>query len=236
MRGAPGNFRDIRIAVSVRWNREGQLKAIERFKPLERRLTDPEFPKRGHGETLWRVWMSRPFRRRIEHYSPPETLSMVSAADEYRSWFYFPSDRAGNITRNTEVDDLAVDSLAAADFTTWLHPEVAELLDPSFIWAVWDDNHQDPTLEPLGSASHLNRPALRARLHVRDWETRTDLGETLWVADDYELIVDEATGVLLRVACKVDGEEFHVTEVEEIVFGQPLDPSLLKPPAIERWL
>lgn len=56
------------------------------------------------------------------------------------------------------------------------------------------------------------------------------------MADDYELIVDETTGVILRAASRVAGQEFRVGEVEEIVFGEPIDERLLEPPTIERWL
>ena len=45
---------------------------------------------------------------------------------------------------------------------------------------------------------------------------------------DYELVVDQATGIVLRAACRLDGEEFAVTEIFDLSFDLPIDPELCR--------
>lgn len=238
LRGAADRFRHVRLTARHRYDRSGQYKMAAKFPANPAAaflLRDPNRAPDQVGEHIWKVWMSRPHRYRVEQYRPPSTLSAVSAADEVRSWFYFPDDRSGSI-RPRDLYDIRTNERVFAEFTRWLHPEVSELLDPSFLWDVGEGVMDTPRLEPIGSRNHHGRPAILVRLTVGDWDTREEFGETLWMADDYELLVDEATGIILRAASRIEGEEYRVGEIEEIAFDEPIDEALLEPPAIERWL
>ena len=122
------------------------------------------------------------------------------------------------------------DSAQTWHFTSVVHPTVGELIDPSFLWSIPEGATRDPALEVTAKSERLGREAWRARVDVQDWDTRSGLGENLLMADDYELIVDAATGVILRTACLLDGTEFAVTEVRTISFDEPMDRSLFEPP------
>jgi hypothetical protein len=53
---------------------------------------------------------------------------------------------------------------------------------------------------------------------VEEWEGPPE--PLWWGADEYEAVVDAERGVLLRVASKLDGEDFDALEVEEIYFDE----------------
>ena len=109
---------------------------------------------------------------------------------------------------------------------------VAELLDPRFLlWGVPEGAQADPTVDVKELGTYLGREVQKVGVKVRDWSSRSpSWSENLWVADDYELTVDRATGVLLRVACRLNEDEFSVREVTRIAFDQPMNPAQFLPP------
>ena len=61
-----------------------------------------------------------------------------------------------------------------------------------------------------------------------DWEhhrARHGLGLG---ADEYELVVDADTGVMLRIESRADGAPFRVVEVEEFASDEPSDPAVFE--------
>ncbi|MEX2457798.1 MAG: hypothetical protein WD770_02300 [Actinomycetota bacterium] len=101
-----------------------------------------------------------------------------------------------------------------SDLFVALHPSLLGAFDaPDF-----------DRLEVLGGISHLGRPAVRALAAIGDWEQRNPHTEEAFPpADEYELIVDAHTGVLLRAGSRFDGGEFSVLEMTEVAFA--MNPS-----------
>ena len=81
----------------------------------------------------------------------------------------------------------------------------------------------------------VGREALRAvgrPLESDDFEHARALHGLGLGADEYELVVDAVTGVMLRIESRVDGARFRVVEVEEFTNDEPIDPTTfeLQPP------
>lgn len=149
LRGAANRFRDVRLTARHRYDRAGQYRMAAKFPTNPAAsflLRDPNRSTSDVGENVWKVWLSRPHRYRVEQYRPPSTLSAVSAADEGRSWFYYPDERSGNV-RPRDLCDFREEERLFAEFTRWLHPEVSELLDPSFLWDIGEGVMGPPQLE-----------------------------------------------------------------------------------------
>ncbi|MFO7321000.1 MAG: hypothetical protein DIU68_004670 [Chloroflexota bacterium] len=93
------------------------------------------------------------------------------------------------------------------------------LLDPSFLLT----SH---TLEPLEETVYLERQAIRVRATYRKGKNR--IYEPLFwgTADEYELLVDQERGILLRYAAKLEQREIAVASVRHVAFDQPLSDDL----------
>jgi len=222
---ASSRYRSVRLAVMDWADLEAYSRSLSRYPSNSRIaaiLADPLFPREGISESVWRLWLDRPHRRLLEHFMPRDRLQEVSGGDERHYWQYFPSEHRAYVV--TEPS-LAGDS-PWPQFTRWLHPVVAELLDPSFLWTTPEGAVREPTLELTGHGQHLGREALRVRAKVLDWESRDLWSENLWVADEYQFLVDTDVGVLLRVSCLMDHQEFSVREVFDVAFDVPMDSSL----------
>lgn len=89
------------------------------------------------------------------------------------------------------------------------------LLDPAFLLA----SHR---LEFVGETAHTDRPALRVRATYQ--KGRNSIHEAFfWAsADEYDLLVDQEYGILLRYAALLDGQEFAVSSVDNVVFDEPI--------------
>jgi hypothetical protein len=80
-------------------------------------------------------------------------------------------------------------------------------------------------LELLDETHHAGRLAHR----VRGLPSRVfwhDLFGLSPGADEYTLLIDAERGILLRAAALLEGQEFSVTEVEEVAFDEDLRPDL----------
>jgi hypothetical protein len=74
-------------------------------------------------------------------------------------------------------------------------------------------------LEVEGPVSWAGREAVRLKgVPVEEWEHPPE--PLWWGADEYEVVIDAERGVLLRTACRLDGEDFDALEVEEIFFDE----------------
>jgi hypothetical protein len=232
MQSASSRYRTVRVAVSARLDRDAYRISLNRHlaNPTAAAvLSDPHSPLTGMWEWSWRVWVDQPYRWRQEEFRPPGHLRGVSGGNEGQYWQYVPD---ANVRSVSEWHDPGMDPDSAQTwhFTSVVHPTVSELIDPSFLWSIPEGATHDPVLEFKARSERLGREAWNVRVVVRDWHTRSGLGETLLIADDYELIVDVATGVILRAACLLDGVEFAVTEAKTITFDEPMDRSLFEPP------
>jgi hypothetical protein len=68
------------------------------------------------------------------------------------------------------------------------------------------------------------------RAWVADWDRWNLFTENLTVADDYEVLVEIETGVILRFARRFEGRENGATEMTEVAFDEDLPAELFHPP------
>ena len=74
-------------------------------------------------------------------------------------------------------------------------------------------------LETEGPVSWAGRQAVRLKgVPVEEWEGPPE--PLWWGADEYEAVVDAERGVLLRLASRLEGEDFDALEIEEIYFDE----------------
>ena len=103
--------------------------------------------------------------------------------------------------------------LSATDTFWTMYP-----FDPAGFASI-DDELERLDLEAEESVSWAGREAVRLRgLPVEEWKYPPE--PLWWGADEYEAVVDAERGVLLRIACRLDGKDFDVLEVEEIYFDE----------------
>jgi hypothetical protein len=81
-------------------------------------------------------------------------------------------------------------------------------------------------LEPGGETLWLDRRTICVQATPRLGGQPSDFGP---LADRLDLLVDRERGVLLKVSTFADGTEIGRTEVEEIVFDEPLSGELFRP-------
>jgi hypothetical protein len=90
--------------------------------------------------------------------------------------------------------------------------------DPHGICSL-DGELEEMDLRVEGPVTWAGREAVRLRgVPVEEWEYPPE--PLWWGADEYEMVVDAERGVLLRTACRLDGEDFDALEVEEIFFDE----------------
>jgi hypothetical protein len=103
--------------------------------------------------------------------------------------------------------------IATADTFWTMYP-----FDPGgFCSLDWELERLD--LKAEGPISWAGREAMRlVGVPVEEWEGPPE--PLWWEADEYEAVVDTERGVLLRLASRLDGEDFDALEVEEVYFDE----------------
>jgi hypothetical protein len=193
-------------------------------------LNDPAFRRSGEDRHSWSAWLDRPLKWRIEHYSQTGALTQISGGNEENQWHFFPAHRRLDVIP-MDANPLELTTGPWQAFDAWLPPIVGELINPAVLWAISEGGDEEPELLLLGRRSWGQRSALHVRAYLRDWDTRpVGWSDNLWVADDYDLLVDQSIGVLLRVACRFNELEFSVREVLDLELNNPLPHSLFLPP------
>jgi hypothetical protein len=99
------------------------------------------------------------------------------------------------------------------------------LLDPAFLLAT----HK---LAFVANAVHADRPVIQVRATYQ--KGKNSLHEAFfWAsADQYNLLVDQEYGILLRYAALLDGQEFAVASVENVVFDAPIPDEVFAFPSV----
>jgi len=160
-------------------------------------------------ERTWRVWHEKPHRWRQE----VEPAAYSSSGTEYRVvdgkefWYYHPEHGPRHA--------IAAPASWGSEF------EISHVFDPSV--AHLELEHLE--LEVVGRTLVAGREAILARAtRSAGWEDHRS--EPLWWgADDYEFVVDAERGVLLRLASRLAGRAFDVTEVLDIAFDETFPKS-----------
>jgi hypothetical protein len=176
------------------------------------------------GRTTMRSWSGSGATRRIacarrRKTLAPERHEHVTVRDGGRWWTYSPDWGAvSNVGAGEEAE-----RMSAGGGELW-----APLLNPS-VWIPALD------FEVRGEAEAIGRQTLRVLAMGRElyggdpflFRTQLAVG-----ADEYQLWVDRERGVVLRAAALLDGEEFWISEFEELAFDEQLPPEtfVFEPP------
>jgi hypothetical protein len=163
-----------------------------------------------------RVWWVKPDRLREEveslHDGDHTTVRVVNGA----RWTFL----AGGELHSSEH---------VPGSTSPPSPRLAHVLDPAPLLPIVD-------LEVVGRATHAGREGIRVVARPREVDdplmgnSRLPPG-----ADEHELVVDAHVGVLLRMASRIGGEDFAVTEVTDIAFDEEIPDErfvLVPPPGV----
>ena len=166
------------------------------------------FPrKNGKSERTWRVWHERPNRWRQEIESAGRSGTEYRVVDGDAFWYYnsLHGSRHAIATRSEFGGGFG------AEF------EIAHVFDP----AVPHLELEELELRPAGRTRAAGREAIRLEaVKPGGWEYPPE--PLWWGADDYELLVDAERGLILRLASRLGGLAFDMTEVLEIAFDETL--------------
>jgi hypothetical protein len=179
----------------------------------------------SEGPEVWRVWIERPYRYRVEHYQPLDRLREIAGGNEDAYWQYFPG--RGMASRLKQGQDQS--STPIPLFLGWLPPAVTEFLNPAFLLNVPESANHQLHFEPIGEVVHASRPSRVFRLVVKDWEGLVGWSETVRGADEFELVVDAEVGALLRVTSANPGKDSYLRttyDAYEVVWDVSADGSM----------
>jgi outer membrane lipoprotein-sorting protein len=161
---------------------------------------DDDEPEPTSSDATVRLWIERPTRFREEYEGAWGDQTAV--CDGQALWRRVP--RLGVL--HEDITDGAGSLFAAL------------LIDPAPLLPGLE-------LELLDETHHAGRVAHR----VRGLPNRVfwhDLFGLAPGADEYALLIDAERGILLRAAALLEGDEFSVSEVEEVAFDEDLPPDL----------
>ena len=225
MRSAPERYASVRAAL--RYQGDGSI-----IKAVRERFWRSETPHRAFGSPAepiphaepngpfgWRcrIWRVDDHRWRQELELPGGGVEIQVSTGRVRS-----SGTPGGPPDSSERWQRRVGASAADEDPGWLSAT-------DTFWSMYP-------FDPVGFAGidyELGRLELRVEgvvpwagreavrlvgVPVADWDYPP---EPLWLgADEYEALVDAERGVLLRIASRLDGEDFDALEVEEIHFDE----------------
>jgi hypothetical protein len=231
-------FRTIRATVRCRDDLSTYVRALQKYRsyrPVTGILdiwSNPPPPERAWA-WLWRVWVKRPRWIRVEESTDGGKTWNTHGGDGETIWqhvggrTYTQEDRSFGLLVPEGTPPIhgaeAYESTDSLDIVhTHAHPLVAELIDP----VLPDDLHW----EREGPTMCVRRRALALRAWIADWNRWDPFMENLAVADDYEVLVDVETGVILRFARRFEGREYGATEMTEVAFDEDLPMKLFQPP------
>lgn len=179
----------------------------------EEHETSPEYDPPGYEEhedlaESSRLWHEPPGRWRQETYAASGTE--YEASDGGERWTYDPAFGAHYTDRNYGASRG--------------HPGLAFLLDPEKIG--YEIGDSGPCRELDRGAPVAGRETRQLLVPSESWYHPAHILAD--GANDHLLSVDAETGVILRAAARLGGEEFHVVEAMEIHFDERLPDSTFR--------
>lgn len=206
MGGAGGRFESVRATIREWRDEETANELRRRFWEAQGDSASYSAPYQAEKESFertWRVWHEKPHRWRQEiepaAYNT-DTEYRVINGDEF--WYYHPEHGPRHA--------VATQSAWGPEF------EISHVFDPSV--SHLELEHLE--LEVAGQTVVAGRESILVRA-VKPGGWGDYQPEPLWWgADDYELAVDAERGVLLRLALRLEGRAFDVTEVLEISYDE----------------
>jgi hypothetical protein len=185
----------------------------------ERRAHGPDVPRDFYlsyedTEQAVRLWHERPDRWREEILTSKGQIRrcVVFGGAEGPRWVYEPPETA-------IYDPAGTVEWPRQDPRT----EFSFMLDPSeelFSYALLDD----ATVHKAGRrATVAGREAVEVRVDTISWGYPPMIFHGFYApggTTDHLLLVDEAVGTILRVAARLEGQEFYVVEATEIAYNE----------------
>jgi hypothetical protein len=154
-----------------------------------------------------KIWVERPNRLREEQRQGQDVDLLIRDGE-----LWWSSDPVLGATTNTED---------AEPWQSWVGGEYEGLADPAGLATAL-------RFEPLGQGERAGRQVLRARAVTRNGDSaRRDMALTAIGgigADEYELEIDAALGVVLYAEARLGGSPFSVVEAEAVAFDQAIEP------------
>jgi len=227
MRSAPERYETVRAALRYRGDGPTIKTVRERFLRSEahrRAFGDPLEPSlpirhsEPDGPFGWRcrVWRVDDAHWRQETSLPGGGVDIVAASGRRR----LP---IGGPPGSGRVWHRRIGGGRRADDPVWLIPTADTFwtmypFDPAGFAGI-DGELERLDLEVEGPMLWAGREAVRLRgVPVEEWEYPPE--PLWWGADEYEAVVDLERGVLLRLASRLEGEDFDALEVQEIFFDE----------------
>jgi outer membrane lipoprotein-sorting protein len=209
------NFQSIHLVWNYRYDvaamqtiQERYTKREPGFSPLVNAVSNQTNPI---SEIQHQLWWRKPDRWRLEDTVQGHTRVYTRSDGDF--WTKSSSDgkvvhHNTDIIRHgfSEVEDLL---------------QYAQLLSPSFLLASHD-------LHLEGETQFAGRHAIQVRAIYEKYKSSLH-EDFFWAsADEYRLLVDAKTGILLRYAAVLDGREFAVTSVEAVMFNQSIPNAIFE--------
>jgi hypothetical protein len=211
-------FQTIHIAWHYRYDVAAMLTVQERyaerepgFSPLTSRSTVVESPLIS--ETRHQLWWRKPDAWRLE-WTMQERMTIQT---RFRNDFWTRSSTEGQVVHHnnetvrhtfSDVEDLV---------------QYVQLLSPAFLLASHD-------LQIEGKSIHAGRQVIQVRAIYEKYKSFLH-EDFFWAsADEYRLLVDAETGILIRYAAIFEEKEFAVTSVDSATFDQPIPDAMFEAP------
>jgi hypothetical protein len=152
------------------------------------------------------IWVERPNRLREEQRQGEDVDLLIRDGE-----LWWASDSILGATTNTGD---------AEPWQSWVGGEYEGLADPAGLATAL-------RFEPLGPGERAGRRVLRARAVMRNSESaRRDMALTAIGgigADEYDLEIDAACGVVLYAEARLHGSAFSIVEAEAVAFDGAID-------------
>jgi hypothetical protein len=156
--------------------------------------------------TSLKIWLERPNRLREEQRQGEDVDLLIRDGE-----LWWSADPILGATTNTAD---------AEPWQSWVGGEYEGLADPAGLAAAL-------SFEPLGQGERAERRVLRARAVARNGESaRQDMALAAIGgigADEYELEIDAACGVVLYAEARLHGSTFSVVEAEAVAFDEAIE-------------
>jgi hypothetical protein len=229
MHSAPERYESVRAALRYRGDgptikavRERFLRSEAGRRTFGEQTESPENIRHSEpdGPFGWRcrVWLIDHHRWRLELDLPGGALDIAVSTGRIRL-VGTPEGPPGS----SELWERRIGGDLPSDALGWL-PQPTDTFwtmypfDPAGICSL-DGELEEMDLRMEGRVRWAGRKAVRL-VAVPEPEPERDLEPLWWGADEYEVVVDAERGVLLRLASRLNGEDFDALEVEEIHFDE----------------
>ena len=173
-----------------------------------------------------RVWWQKPgcWRDEEQLESHGNNITILCNGD-----WYGMNSQSGALYTNAVLSEEQRSRLGRREIKAGIPPSLEEridsvvFIDPAFLLT----SHN---LLPTGDVIHAGRNAVRVQATYRKNASRIYKSFFWTTADEYELLVDKEYGILLRYAARLNGREFAVSAVEQVIFDEIISEKIFSFP------